>query len=379
MADEDITPPSRRREVTGDDLEINPTPEPNISYGGTPRRTTVRKTTKPRAKSSKTKKVVAEPAIVSAAAASLPPSGPPPESGGEAVAESLIAREVIRARLNLRYTQIAGTTITLIGAVTLLFITNGFASNLQPGTAATITQGIISDHLDDYIPQIQQQIREEVPAEIAKVPDYAKEQLPKYRQTLEIQLEKAMQSYAIKTAPQLGQQVDMFLANNKDAVREMVQSGGSGQDVADLGQNMKQMFVDYLNTTTINGETLKSKVNTTLADLTSIDARVARMAANKNLTDNEKRGRRAIAILLRSVDENPQLQEASQALQSIDTTPITGALQWKSQDEAVFTAPGKAPMAFIRKKDSPLQAAPKIKKAPVLTPSGKNPGAAKKL
>ncbi len=265
------------------------------------------------------------------------------------LADQFVQSEILRCRRNLRLTQIGGTTLAAFTVYSLLFITNGFATALQPNEAAAIAQGMIQARVSDGIPKFQSYIKEQLPIMVARVPDYAKQQIPIYRRKIENQLEKEIDVYAKQTAPQLDQRVDAFLNDNKEAVRAMIVSGGDPQSSAALGQNMKQMFFDYLSSTSVGGETLQSKIDQTLTDLTTISLRVKRLADNKNLTDNEKKARRAVAILLRSVDDNPNLQQAAKAFQNIDTTPMTGALQWKNQDEAVFTAPGKPPVIFVRK------------------------------
>jgi len=274
---------------------------------------------------------------------------PPSE---ELVAQHFVQKEISQSRRGLRFTQIVGTTLAAISIYSLLSITKGFATELQPSQAATIAQGMIQDRMSDNIPKFQSYVKEQLPILMGRVPDYAKQQLPNYRRQLETQLENQIGAYAKQTAPQLEQQLDTFLLNNKEAVRNLVVNGGDPQASATLDENMRLMFLGFLNNTQVGGETLRSKIDQSLTDLTAVSLRVQRLADNKNLTDNEKRARRAVAILLKSVDDNPNLQQAAQTLQSVDSTPLDGALQWKSPDEAVFTAPGKPPVTFIRKNGS---------------------------
>jgi len=283
----------------------------------------------------------------------LTPAYVPPMDTGGPIAEAYIETAIRRARCGLRATVRLGFIFWGVLSAYLGYITQGFASNLEPIEAATITQGIVQSHLDDYIPEVKRQIKEQIPVLIAKVPDYAKEQLPKYRQTLEDRLAKGIQDYADQTSPAFGADLDKFFIDNKDSVHQLLINSKDPQAMTTLGTNLKQTFIDYLSQTKLGDETLKAKIDASLSDLTAIDARVARLAANKNLTENEKRARRAISILLRSVDENPQLKQAAELVQSIDTTPMNGVLQFKSPDEAVFQAPGKPPMVFIRKKEAP--------------------------
>ncbi len=59
------------------------------------------------------------------------------------------------------------------------------------------------------------------------------------------------------------------------------------------------------------------RMHPSLDGLTEVDTRMKRLAANKNLTDEEKNTRKAIATLLKSVDTNPTIAQARSAVDSM--------------------------------------------------------------
>jgi hypothetical protein len=209
---------------------------------------------------------------------------------------------------------------------------------------------MIGQNITDHLPELKSYAKEQVPILIAQVPDYVKTELPKYRQNLVNKLESDIGAYAKQTAPELGAKMDDFFKQNKDAVGQLMQNNQDPVAQAAVSAGLKNMFGDYLRSAQINKETLESKISQSLTALDSVDNRLKHLAANKGLTDNEKRARRAIAIVLLKVDENqPKLAEITDnAKQQIDATPLNGVLQWKNNDEAVFTAPGKPPVIFKR-------------------------------
>lgn len=358
MAD-DPTPRKKRTrtriDVSGIDAEPTTaadTPRAAPKAEGTQPRTTRAASQTSRKTSTSRKAATTTPAT--AASSTPPPSAP----FRPTVCDAYLNDEIRELRSALSFTRIGGLVFVVVITIYLGTITNGFAKNLEPTQAATIATGLIAERVNDNIPTFQRYVKEQVPRMIERAPEYVKQEAPRLRQNLESQLDTDIRDYSKQTAPELASRLDAFLTQNKESVGVMLQRGQDPQAQTQLGANLKQMFADYLNETTVNGETLQSKIDQSLAVLTSIDERMRHLAANKNLTENEQRARRAIAILLRKVDESKPELEAIKARLTIDTTPLEGTLQWQSPDEAVFTAPGKPPVTFVRKPGAAPKAAP---------------------
>lgn len=335
--DEDISPPTRssRRQIGGEAKttrsvpEATPSPEPARSRP----RTTSR-----------------------SEAVGASRAAPAPDPGG-VIAERYIDQEILDARSQFRATIVGGIIILIIVIGALGYSTIGFAHAMEPNEAATITEGMIASHLDDYIPQAKAELKEQVPALIGKVPDYAKEQLPKFREQLESQLDKSVQDFAKQSEPELRDMMGKFLTANKEDVHALIENTRDPVATANLETNLRQMFTDYLDNSKVGGETLKQKLDAALLQIAAIDAGVAKLASNKGLSTNEQRARRAIAILMRSVDADPDLRSVADLVQSEKST-VNGMLQWQSPDEAVFQQPGKPPIVFIRKPGATAPAPP---------------------
>jgi hypothetical protein len=283
------------------------------------------------------------------------PSVVTPEAGVEA--EQYVAKELIRVRKALRMTQVMAVTLCVLTVVSMGTITYGFAQSLEPHHAATIAQGLISEHVDDQIPQFKQYIKEKVPVLISQVPGYVKQQLPQYRENLESRLGSALDHYAEQTSQQFDTQFDAFVTANQPGIKALMSNSQDPEAMKALDTNLKQMREEYVDHTEVNGETLQSQIGQSLAALTEIDGKMKRLAANKNLTDEEKKTRRAIAILLKSVDTNPSIAQARAAVDNLKQngaqqvqTAVQGVLTYTGSGEATFAEPGKPPTTFLLKK-----------------------------
>jgi hypothetical protein len=282
------------------------------------------------------------------------PSAVTPGAGLEA--EEYVARELVRTRKALKWTQAASVGACLVVVLSMGTITMGFARSMEPQEAATIAKGLVDQHVGDKLPEVKQYIKERVPRLIAQVPSYVKQQMPSYRQNLEAQLETQFDRYADQSSQELQRQFDAFLDSDKDEVQALLTNSQDPKALQNMDANLKVMFTKYLNNTEIGGETLQTKIDMSLDGLTDVDSKMKRLASNQGLTDQEKKARRAIAILLKTVDTNPDLQKANTAVASLQQNApaqiqdaANGLLQWNAAGEATFTQPGKAPITLMRK------------------------------
>jgi hypothetical protein len=303
----------------------------------------------------------------------LQPTIVTPGAGVEA--EEYVAKSLVLARRHLRTTMVLCVIFVLVTVVSMGSITVGFARSLEPHEAATIAKGLVDEHVNDQIPQFKQYLKEKVPILIAQVPEYVKQQLPIYRTNLETQIDTGLDHYADQTSQQFSDKFDKFLADNQTGVKSLIDNNQDPQAMKTFDTNLKKMLVEYLNTTQLDGETLQSIIDKSLSGLSDIDTKMKRLAGNKNLTDDEKKTRKAIAILLKSVDTSPVILQAQSVVQNIRQngaaqvqSTLQGVLHYTGPDEATFTEPGKPPVTFIRKPGTgPGMAAP----------TGKTPGALK--
>jgi len=239
--------------------------------------------------------------------ASASPGTPPDETA----AAQFLSAELVRARRALRATRIAGVAILLLVGGELAYITTRFTQALAPHAAAEIATGFVAEQVNDRGPEFAAMLKQKVPEFIAQTPDYALREMPNYRQALEDRLESEMTRYCQSSTQQLGQHLDTFLDQNKDKINTVLEAGSDPNAVKQLGPTLKSQLMDYLKEKPNGGESIGEKINMSLASLQEVRKTTHRLATGKNLSPNEKKARRAIAIMAHSVDQaRTEVQQA---------------------------------------------------------------------
>jgi hypothetical protein len=216
--------------------------------------------------------------------------------------EQYIQEEIEATKKSLLTTQIVGSAVVVVLFFYLGSIALRFQQNLEPSEAATITKGIIVQKVDEAAPQFTSYIKEQTPALIRQVPDYAIEQLPGYREQVEQKLETQFLAYCEDTSDELSKSMDDFLAANQDSFEQIMLTGTDEQETNALAENLRVMFVDYLQNESDGGETISYKLNEALNSLHEIERKTTRLATASDLTPQEQKTRKAIAVMLSTID-----------------------------------------------------------------------------
>jgi uncharacterized protein YicC (UPF0701 family) len=237
---------------------------------------------------------------ISGARAYSAPDTPPDE---DMSAAGYLAAEVQQARLALHRTRIIGLAILVLVGGELLYITARFAGNLRPHAAAEIADGMIMQQITDKGPDLAEQLKQKVPQYIEQTPDYALQQLPQYRVAMEDRLEQQLNHYCQATSQQLGQQLDSYLDTHKAQIKDLLTNGNDPQVTRQVGLDLKQQLLRYIQDKPAGGESIKEQLDTSLAALQGTAEKLHHLATAKNLTSQERQTRRALAILTQSIDQ----------------------------------------------------------------------------
>lgn len=233
------------------------------------------------------------------------PSSPAPVvftlavSEADEVAGRYIHTELKRARRSLLVTQAVALASVLGTLAYLGYITITLQRTLEPKNAAEVANGLISERVQTQAQSLADQTKERVPQLIAQLPDYALKQMPVYRASLETQIDSDLNTNFAQAAKAMDGHFDGFLKDNKTEVAALLRDGNDRQATRALGLALQGEFQKFLKTTPMsqNNETAQQKLDQTLVALQQVDKQLARLAANKNLTPQEQKMRRAVAIL----------------------------------------------------------------------------------
>lgn len=215
-----------------------------------------------------------------------------------------VREEMDQVRKLLKNTQIYGS-VCVFGLMMYMFsIANGFASNLEPKEAAKIAKGLVVQQLEGAQPQLSSYLSTEIPSLIKSVPEYAKNQMPIYRESLEETLELQFDTLATDTSDTLDYVLTEFLNDNEDQFKTIILAGQDKETTDEVAAAMKLMFMDYLTERHGEDESIQEKLDKALAALKEVEAKTHRLAHAGDLDKSEKNMRRAIACLFTTVQEN---------------------------------------------------------------------------
>ena len=219
------------------------------------------------------------------------------------VADQFVATEIAKTRSALKQTRIVGSLVFLFVFLYIGSIAVRFHNSLQPGEAALIAKGLVAERVNDGAPELTAYLKKEIPAVIEKAPDYVMTELPGYRNQLEDRLEQEFKKYTDDTSTQLSSELDQFLTGNKDQFKTVMLSGQDPQATRALSANLRELFISYLAEKPTGEESIQEKLDKSLEALSKIKAMTTKLAVGKSLTDPEKKTRRAIAVLMTTIDQ----------------------------------------------------------------------------
>ncbi|HVF10010.1 MAG TPA: hypothetical protein VNA16_04360 [Abditibacteriaceae bacterium] len=264
----------------------------------------------------------------------------PVTPAGEAVAENYVADQLRSARAGLQQTRIIAILLMVFVVGYLSYVTIRFQQSLRPEAAAQIANGIIIQQVEDKGPELAEQTKQRVLALIAGLPDYAKEQLPQYRTALEHQIETDLERHCKATSELLGDHLDQFLEENQDKIKEILTTSQDKEAVQQLGDDLEQQLMEYLKEKPSGGESMQEQIDKSLRALHEVEGTVRRLANAKNLTPQERKTRRAIALIAKSAEAELKDFEIKEI--SFDKLPINLPTTGENSEETAGGTTGGA-------------------------------------
>jgi uncharacterized protein YicC (UPF0701 family) len=220
------------------------------------------------------------------------------------VAAKYIADQVQKARVSLHKSRLVGVVLCIVVLGYMTFLVKSLQAYLDPHQAADMANSFISEQVDDKAKDISDQLKDKIPAMIAQIPDYALEKIPEYRQALEDKVEADFTEFAHATSAQFGKHLDDFLKNHVVQIKALLDSAKDPDKLKALGPDLENEILEYLKEKPAEGESIKDKIDKSLDALKKMEAQMDRLANATDLTVQEKKTRRAIAMIAKTVDKN---------------------------------------------------------------------------
>jgi predicted RecB family endonuclease len=226
---------------------------------------------------------------------SKPEAKPAASSGPSAgdVACQFVAEELVKARQSLKRSRLVAIILLAVVLSYMGWITVSITSFLEPKSAAEIATGVVAAKVDENATEIAERIRTEVPRLVSEIPDLAIKSLPDWRIQLEERVEEVLVENLTQHSEDFGKQLDDYLNIHRAEIGELLQV---------VMTSLEQEILEFLDAEMEDGESIKQKLDISLDALKRIESQMDRLANGQDLTEQEKRTRRAIAIISRKVD-----------------------------------------------------------------------------
>ena len=232
----------------------------------------------------------------------MPNETNPPNKDDGSVAVQFVNDQLQKARASLHRTRIFGVVLIVVVVAYMSYVTHALRQYFAPESAANLAKGVIAERVTTHAEDLARQLREGVPVWLGKLPDFALEQIPVARIEIESRIDDTLKDHAKITARQVEKHVDLFLETNKDSIKTILEDADNAEVARHLGVELEKEMLSYLQEQSDGQESLQAKFDHALRDLDTVAARVEHLANAVNLTPEEKRARRAIAVLLKNTD-----------------------------------------------------------------------------
>ncbi len=228
----------------------------------------------------------------------------------EGAAAAYIAQELPKARKALRRSRLIGLVmIGLVGSyITVISLT--LVRFFQPQEAAQIASGMLMEHIAGDGPALALEVERQVPLLIRQLPDYVIQQLPVYRHEAELTLMTELQNHCAGLAQQVGKQMDEQISNHQADLKTLLARPNDRAALRAVLPDLDQTITGFL-TTDADGKVVQERIRDLAAGLKDVEKHMDRLANGTNLTPEEKKARRSLAVLAKAIRDNTAMASAS--------------------------------------------------------------------
>jgi hypothetical protein len=218
-------------------------------------------------------------------------------------AADYIAQELPKARQAYRRARLIGLLLIGVVGTYISVISVMMVRFSQPQEAAQIASGMLVQHLASDGPGLASQLERQVPLLIRQVPDYVIQQLPVYRQQVELTMESELHGHCIPLGKELGKQMDQQIAEHQADLKTLLARPTDRAALRAVLPDLDQTVTGFL-TTDADGKVVREHINDLAAGLAEVEHHMDRLANGTNLTPEEKKARRSLAVLAKAIKDN---------------------------------------------------------------------------
>ena len=231
---------------------------------------------------------------------SFPSTAGKPALTAEGAAAGYIAAQLPKARKTLKRGRMVGAIMILVVGIYISVISVTTIGFFQPRAAAEVASGMVTEHLANKGPELVGQLEKEIPILIRQLPDYILQEVPRYRLEVERTLETELQAHCKTLSKEVGEQMDVLMDTHKAELEALTKTPEDRAALQKIIPNLDQIVNDFLATSPA-GTNAGRHISDLASELHEIDQRVDRLANGKDLTPEEQKVRRSLAVLARAI------------------------------------------------------------------------------
>jgi hypothetical protein len=237
-------------------------------------------------------------------------TAPETPAGTSDAAAAYIAQELPKARKALKRTRIIGVVLICVVGGYISFISLTLVKFFQPREAAQIASGMLMQRIASDGPVLAWQVEGEIPRLIRQVPDYVIHELPSYRQETEQALMGELQGHCAALSQQLGRQMDEQIDSHQAELKTLLEHPNDRAVVRTVLPDLDQTITSFL-TTDADGKAVREHINDLAAGLKEVEKHMDRLANGANLTPEEQKARRSLAVLAKAIKDKTKVPEVA--------------------------------------------------------------------
>ena len=232
----------------------------------------------------------------------IPSTTPETPAGTVDAAAAYIAQELPKARKAFKRTRTIGLVLVCVVGCYISFISFTLVKFFQPQEAAQIASGMLMQHIASDGPVLALQIEREIPLLIRQVPDYVIHELPGYRQQLELALEGELQVHCLALGRDLGKEMDAQIDSHQAELKSLLDHPNDRAVLRTVLPDLDQTLTTFL-TMDADGKVVQEHITDLAKGLKEIEKHMDRLANGSDLTPEEQKARRSLAVLAKAIKD----------------------------------------------------------------------------
>jgi hypothetical protein len=220
----------------------------------------------------------------------------------EQIAQQFVAAELAKARSSIKKARVVSILMLAFVAGYMTILTNKLGPVLSPKGAADTATALISGQVSERAPMIANQLKEQIPAMVAKIPDTVIQKMPEWREQIETKLEDTLTDNLRDQAANFGKHLDAFLTDHQQQIGELLNAANDKDKLRVVMSDIEKDMLAFLGESTNGKESIKQKIDQALQTMTRMEKMMDRLANANDLTPQEKKTRRTIAIITQKIE-----------------------------------------------------------------------------